>query len=95
MVTAPEVIIVVGGLAFVCWFTGLRAMPAGAVSLVGLVNPVVGAAPGVAFAHEVFGTVQAVGVLLVLGGVVLGQRVRRPASAPARPDSGVPTTMAR
>ena len=83
------------GLAYVCWFTGLRAMPAGAVSLIGLLNPVVGTALGVAFAQEVFGTVQAIGVLLVLGGVVLGQRVTRPASAPAEPDSGRPATMAR
>ena len=59
-------------------------MPAGAVSLIGLINPVVGTALGVAFAHEVFGTVQALGVLLVLGGVVLGQRVSRPADRAGR-----------
>jgi len=68
-------IAVVGtGLAYVCWFTGLRAMPAGAVSLIGLVNPVVGTALGVAFAAEAFGWVQALGMALVLGGVLLGQR---------------------
>ena len=61
------------GLAYWCWFTGLRAMPAGAVSLVGLINPVVGTALGVAIAGEAFGPLQAVGVLLVLGGVVAGQ----------------------
>ena len=89
-------IAVVGtGLAFVCWFTGLRAMPAGAVSLIGLLNPVVGTALGVAFAREVFGIVQALGVLLVLGGVVLGQRGARPALAPAESGSERPATMAR
>ena len=31
-------------VAYVCWFRGLSRMPAGAVSLVGLVNPVVGTA---------------------------------------------------
>ena len=78
-------IAVVGtGVAYVCWFTGLRAMTAGAVSLIGLVNPVVGTALGVAFAAEAFGPVQALGVLLVLGGVVLGQRPG-PAGAPAAP----------
>lgn len=78
------------GLAYVCWFTGLRAMPAGAVSLIGLINPVVGTALGVAFAHEVFGPMQALGVLLVLGGVVLGQRVsRRPAPTPPEPVADV------
>ena len=74
-------IAVVGtGLAYVCWFTGLRAMTAGGVSLIGLLNPVVGTALGVAFAAEAFGPAQAVGVLLVLGGVVLGQR---PGAEPA------------
>jgi probable blue pigment (indigoidine) exporter len=73
------------GLAYVCWFTGLRAMPAGAVSLIGLINPVVGTALGVAFAHEVFGPAQALGVLLVLGGVLLGQRVSRPGAARVEP----------
>jgi probable blue pigment (indigoidine) exporter len=62
------------GLAYWCWFTGLRAMPAGAVSLIGLVNPVVGTGLGVAVAGEAFGWLQAVGMLLVLGGVVAGQR---------------------
>ena len=61
------------GLAYWCWFTGLRAMPAGAVSLIGLVNPVVGTTLGVAIAGEVFGPLQALGVLLVLGGVLAGQ----------------------
>ena len=80
------------GLAYVCWFTGLRAMPAGAVSLIGLINPLVGTALGVAFAHEAFGSVQALGVLLVIGGVVLGQRVARPRKAARGP---VPATPQR
>jgi probable blue pigment (indigoidine) exporter len=62
------------GVAYWCWFTGLRSMPAGAVSLVGLVNPVVGTLLGVALAGEVFGWVQAAGMVLVLGGVLAGQR---------------------
>jgi probable blue pigment (indigoidine) exporter len=70
------------GLAYWCWFTGLRAMPAGAVSLIGLLNPVVGTALGVLVAGEAFGWVQAFGMVLVLGGVLAGQpdavaRVRR------------------
>ena len=44
------------GLAYVCWFRGLRLMTAGAVSIIGLVNPVVGTLLGIAFAHEAFGT---------------------------------------
>lgn len=78
-------IAVVGtGLAYVCWFRGLRAMPAGAVALIGLVNPVVGTALGVAFAAEPFGVVQLLGMTLVLGGVLAGQRRTAPV-APSRP----------
>ena len=48
-------------------------MSAGAASLIGLVNPVVGTLLGIAFAHEAFGPGQALGMVLVLGGVLLGQ----------------------
>ncbi|GAB3793173.1 EamA family transporter [Nocardioides ungokensis] len=61
------------GLAYYCWFLGLRSMPAGVVSLIGLVNPVVGTMLGVVFAGELFGWAQALGMLLVLGGVLAGQ----------------------
>jgi probable blue pigment (indigoidine) exporter len=61
------------GLAYWCWFTGLRAMPAGAVSLIGLINPVVGTGLGVLVAGEAFGWPQGLGMVLVLGGVVGGQ----------------------
>ncbi len=61
------------GVAYYCWFRGLTRMPAGAVSLIGLVNPVVGTALGVAFAGELFGWAQALGMVLVLGGVLAGQ----------------------
>jgi probable blue pigment (indigoidine) exporter len=60
-------------LAYVCWYHGLSRMPAGAASLVGLLNPVVGTLLGVAFAGEVFGWTQAAGMALVLGGVLAGQ----------------------
>jgi probable blue pigment (indigoidine) exporter len=79
------------GVAYFCWFTGLRAMPAGGAALVGLVNPVVGTVLGVAFAAEVFGLAQAVGVTLVLGGVLLGQLTwqrRRTTTAPGEAASG-------
>ena len=69
-------------LAYCCWFHGLSRMPAGAVSLVGLLNPVTGTALGVAVAGEAFGWPQALGMALVLGGVVAGQRRTPPAPAP-------------
>jgi probable blue pigment (indigoidine) exporter len=61
------------GLAYYCWFRGLATMPAGAVSLVGLLNPVVGTTLGVVVAGELFGWAQALGMVLVLGGVAAGQ----------------------
>ncbi len=72
------------GLAYVCWFTGLRAMPAGGVALIGLLNPVAGTALGVAFAAEPFGVVQLVGMTRVIGGVLAGQ-LTRPSRRPSRP----------
>ncbi|MGD9961562.1 EamA family transporter [Nocardioides sp.] len=60
-------------LAYVAWFNGLKRMPAGAVSLIGLVNPVTGTLLGVALAGEAFGALQLVGMALVLGGVLAGQ----------------------
>lgn len=69
-------------LAYTCWFHGLTRMPAASVALVGLLNPVTGTALGVAFAAETFGWVQAVGMTLVLGGVLAGQ-LRSGASGPA------------
>lgn len=63
------------GLAYVAWFTGLRRLGAGATSLIGLVNPVVGTLLGVLVAGEAFAWAQLVGMVLVLGGVVAGQPV--------------------
>jgi probable blue pigment (indigoidine) exporter len=63
------------GLAYFCWFRGLSRMPAGSASLIGLINPVVGTVLGVVFAAEVFGWLQALGMALVIGGVLAGQRL--------------------
>jgi probable blue pigment (indigoidine) exporter len=60
-------------VAYVAWFRGLTLMPAGATALIGLLNPVVGTALGVVVAKEVFGWSQALGMFLVLGGVLAGQ----------------------
>ncbi|MCW2767434.1 MAG: putative blue pigment (Indigoidine) exporter, partial [Nocardioides sp.] len=76
-------------VAYACWFHGLTHMPAGAVSLIGLLNPVVGTTLGVLVAGELFGRAQALGMVLVLGGVLAGQpavadAVRRRGGARAR-----------
>lgn len=60
-------------LANVLWFQGLRRLPAAAVSLVGLLNPVAGTIVGIALAGEAFGPTQALGMLLVLAGIAVGQ----------------------
>jgi len=102
------VTVVATALAFVCWFTGLRHLPAGTVGLVGLLNPVTGVLLGTLVAGETFGVPQAVGTALVLAGVLIGQRAparsSRSGNAPAsratpfatspavRPRSGPPTS---
>lgn len=60
-------------LAYACWFHGLSVLPAGSVALVGLLNPVVATLLGVAFAAELFGVAQALGMALVIAGVLGGQ----------------------
>ena len=64
--------LVATALAYVCWFAGLRRLPAAAVGIVGLLNPVTGVLLGVLVAGEAFGPAQAAGIILVLVGVVLG-----------------------
>ena len=60
-------------VAYVVWFRGLRQLPLWAASLVGLLNPVSGTILGVALAGESFGGSQALGLLLVLAGILAGQ----------------------
>jgi probable blue pigment (indigoidine) exporter len=68
------VTVVATALAYVCWFTGLRRLPAGSVGLVGLLNPVTGVLLGVLLAGEMLSARQCLGLALVLLGVLLGQR---------------------
>ena len=72
------VTIVATAVANVAWLVALRNLPAATVGLIGLLNPVTGVALGVLVAAEVFGPQQAIGVGLVLAGVLLGQARRRP-----------------
>jgi probable blue pigment (indigoidine) exporter len=88
-------------VAYVVWFRGLRRLPAAAVSLVGLLNPVAGTVVGVALAGEAFGAGQALGLLLVLTGILAGQpavvdrlRRRTPAVAPLPEPETVSTQAA-
>ena len=60
-------------VAFVAWFTGLRHLGAGTVGLIGLLNPVTGVLLGTLVAGELLTLRQAVGVMIILVGVLLGQ----------------------
>lgn len=66
--------IVSTALAFVCWFTGLAQLPPGVVGTIGLLNPVTGVLLGIALAGESLTIAQALGIALVLAGIMLGQR---------------------
>ena len=70
------VAVIATAVAFIAWFAGLRHLPAGTVGLVGLLNPVTGVLLGTLLAGESFGIRQALGTLLVIVGVVVGQRRR-------------------
>ena len=65
--------LVATALAYVAWFTALHHLPAGAVGLVGLLNPVTGVGVGLLLGGERLTWLQGVGVLVVLVGVVVGQ----------------------
>ena len=78
-------------LGYVLWFRGLTRMDAGAVAVIGLVNPLVGTVLGVVLLAEPFGPVHLGAVVVVLGSVLVSQapvrrrmartlRTRRPAA---------------
>lgn len=60
-------------LAYACWFRGLARLPAGTVSLIGLLNPIVATSLGIVITGEPFGRVTILGMLLISAGVLLGQ----------------------
>ncbi|GAA3464690.1 EamA family transporter [Saccharothrix longispora] len=84
--------VVATAVAFAAWFTGLRHLEAGAVGLIGLLNPVTGVLLGRLVAGEPLTAHQGLGLGLVLLGVALGQVVRRgrPSGA-AGPDVPLPS----
>lgn len=85
--------VVATALAFVCWFTGLRHLPAGTVGIIGLLNPVTGVVLGVLVGGESLAPLQALGIALVLVSLVVARsRVtptspRRASSSPPRPSA--------
>ncbi|WP_149202427.1 DMT family transporter [Actinotalea subterranea] len=65
--------LVATALAYWAWFSGLAHLDAGAVGLIGLLNPVTGVLLGTLVAAERLSVLQAGGMALVLVGIVLGQ----------------------
>ena len=69
--------------AFVGWNMGLRKLPAAAVGLIGLLNPVTGVLLGVAVTGETLTALQFGGIALVFAGILIGQAPIRAAVAGA------------
>lgn len=63
--------VIATAVAYVAWFRGLRTLPAAAVGMIGLLNPVTGVVLGVLIASEPFGPPQIIGLGMVLGGIAL------------------------
>lgn len=72
-------------LAFVCWFHGLAHLPSGVVGIIGLLNPVTGVLLGTVLAGERLTVAQAIGIALVLIGILIGQSERRSRPSDAAP----------
>lgn len=67
------VTVIATAVAYVAWFGGLRHLPASTVGLVGLLNPVTGVLLGTLLAGELLSWRQAVGIALVLVGILVGR----------------------
>ncbi|MDG4797981.1 EamA family transporter [Micromonospora sp. WMMD1082] len=81
--------VIATAVAFLCWFTGMRHLPAATIGVIGLLNPVTGVLLGTALGGETLTVVQVAGVLLVLGGLFLAQRrARTNGRSPQRPRAG-------
>ncbi|HML50548.1 MAG TPA: EamA family transporter [Propionicimonas sp.] len=85
-------IVVATAIAYAAWFTGLRRLSGAAVGIIGLLNPVTGVLLGVMLGGEVFGVPQAVGLALVMSGVLLGVASGRSRADSATPPPELPAT---
>ncbi|WP_456285466.1 EamA family transporter [Microbacterium sp. JZ70] len=62
-----------GIVAYTLWFRGIQRLPAFAAGLLGLLSPVVATLIGVAVLGETFTPMQAAGIALALGALIIGQ----------------------
>ncbi|MDQ1104255.1 DMT family transporter [Nocardioides zeae] len=84
--------LVTTALAFVCWFNGLSRLGVVEVGVIGLLNPVTGVLLGTAVGGEHLGLVQALGIMVVLGAVVVANRPPRPVAPTVAPTAAEPPT---
>lgn len=73
LLAVAYVTLVATAVAYLAWFSGLRRLPASAVGLLGLLNPVTGVTLGLLLGGERLGPVQVVGTVTVLVAVLVGQ----------------------
>ncbi|WP_435298459.1 EamA family transporter [Timonella sp. A28] len=66
--------VIATAVAYLAWFTGLKHLSPGTIGLVGLLNPVTGVVVGAMLGGESLTALQIVGIVVVLVGVLLGQR---------------------
>lgn len=67
------VTVVATALAFACWFAGLRHLPAAAVGVVGLLNPITGVLLGTIVARETLTWHQVLGLVVACLGIAVAQ----------------------
>ena len=67
-----------GIIAYTLWFRGVQQLPVVAPGLLALLSPIVATLLGLVVAGERFTAPQAIGFVLTLGALVLGQFVTRP-----------------
>lgn len=67
------------GLAYALWFRGIERLPAGRVTFLGLLSPVVAVIVGFVALGQALSLVQVIGVAIVLAGIIVAQRYGMPA----------------
>jgi probable blue pigment (indigoidine) exporter len=77
------------GLAYALWFRGVERLPAGQVTFLALLSPLVAVSVGFFALGQTLSMLQLVGMVIVLAGVILAQQQPRRIGALPRPRTGV------
>ena len=68
------------GLTYALWFRGIARLDPNRVSQLGFLSPVAAVTLGMIFLHETLSLFQWLGIALIFGSILLGQRAGRPAT---------------